>query len=159
MQGNFKHGYRHTIVYDTWRHIRRRCNNPKDKAYKDYGGRGINVCDEWQNDPKAFCEWALSHGWRQGLSLDRIDNDKGYSPDNCRWATRKVQNNNKRCTPHITYRGETHTIKEWSNILGIKYHTLFVRIKTRGWDLDRVFSQELRGEGKSVKYNSKRTLD
>ena len=150
-----KHGYRHTVVYDTWRHIKGRCNNPKDKAYKNYGGRGIKVCKEWQDNPKAFCDWALANGWQKGLSLDRIDNNKGYSPDNCRWVTRKVQNNNRRCTPHITYNGETHTIKEWSDILGIKYHTLFVRINTRNWGLDRAFNQKLRNRGESVKYNMK----
>lgn len=153
MRGNYKHGLRHTVIYDAWRHIRSRCYRKTDKAYKNYGGRGITVCDEWINDPVAFYNWAVANGWRKGLSLDRIDNNKGYSPDNCRWTTRKIQNNNKRCTPHITYNGETHTIKEWSEITGIKYHTLFVRINTRGWSLDRVFNQAVRGQGKTVKYS------
>ena len=148
----YKHGLRHTILYDTWRHIRGRYYRVTDKAYKNYGGRGITVCDEWRNDPVAFYNWAMSNGWQKGLSLDRIDNDKGYSPDNCRWTDRKTQNNNRRCTPHITYNGETHTIKEWSEITGIKYHTLFVRIVTRGWELDRVFKQKPRGYGEPVTY-------
>lgn len=150
----YKHGLRYTVLYDTWRHIRGRCYRVTDKAYKNYGGRGITVCEEWRNDPVAFYNWAVSNGWRKGLSLDRIDNNKGYSPDNCRWADRKTQNNNKRCTPHITYNGETHTIKEWSEITGIKYHTLFVRIITRGWSLDRVFNQKPRGYGGRVTYMS-----
>ena len=158
MQGNYKHGLRHTVIYDTWRHIRRRCNYPNDKAYKNYGGRGITVCAEWQNDPVAFYTWAISNGWQKGLSLDRIDNDKGYSPDNCRWTDRKTQSNNRRCTPHITYNGETHTIKEWSEITGIKYHTLFVRIVTRSWSLDRVFNQTPRGHCTKAVYKHKKDL-
>lgn len=145
-KGNLIHGYRHTAIYDTWRHIRSRCNNPRDKAYANYGGRGIKVCPEWQNNPKAFCEWALASGWQKGLSLDRIDNDKGYSPDNCRWTTRLVQNNNRRCTPHITYNGETHTLKEWASIRGIKYHTLYARYNVYGWSFEEAIELNKRKE-------------
>ncbi len=76
--------------------MKKRCYNPAYKIYKDYGGRGITVCAEWLHDFVAFRDWALSHGYQDDLTIDRIDNDKGYSPDNCHWATMKEQRVNQR---------------------------------------------------------------
>ena len=90
------HGKRRTRIYRIWCAIKSRCNNPKTINYKYYGGRGIHVCKEWIYDFEAFYDWAMSHGYEDDLSIDRIDNDKGYSPDNCRWVTMKEQIINRR---------------------------------------------------------------
>ena len=101
-----------------------------------YGGRGIKVCDEWQ-EFLPFYEWAMANGYADNLTIDRIDNDGDYRPGNCRWATRTEQNNNTKKNHYITYNGKTHTIAEWSRITGIKYGTLINRINNLKWDAEK----------------------
>lgn len=125
--GNYKHGGKGECLYEVWCSMRHRCLNPEDKSYPRYGGRGITVCNDWNSDYALFKNWALAHGYKHGLSLDRIDNDGGYSPENCRWANIKTQNNNKRNTIKITHNGETKSLGEWSETLGIKYDTVYSR--------------------------------
>lgn len=90
------HGYSQTNLYKVWNSMKQRCGNKNNSGYKDYGGRGISVCKEWADDAKVFCDWAIKNGYKQGLSIDRINNDGNYEPANCRWTTRKVQVNNQR---------------------------------------------------------------
>lgn len=138
----FKHGLSYTPIYEAWKGMKGRCNCSSDIAYKNYGGRGIKVCSEWENDPVAFYNWSINNGRKKGLSIDRIDNNKGYSPDNCRWTTKTVQNRNRRCVLSITYKGETHTLKEWSKITGINYQTLLSCINTLHWGIEETLEKE-----------------
>lgn len=93
---NYKHGLRHTRLYRIWANMKTRCYNKMDPHYSRWGGRGVKICNEWINDFKAFYDWAIKNGYQDNLSIDRINNDGNYEPNNCRWATIKQQNNNKR---------------------------------------------------------------
>lgn len=123
-----KHHKSSDRMYHIYKGIKTRCYNNHNPAYPNYGGRGIAVCDEWKNDFMAFYDWSMSHGYDYDLTIDRIDNNKGYSPDNCRWVDRKTQNRNKRNNRNYTINGETHCLMEWCEILGIKYRTVQDRI-------------------------------
>lgn len=105
------HGKYHTRLHGIWTDMKARCNNPNRKAYKDYGGRGITVCEEWHNSFETFYEWAMANGYSDDLTIDRIDNDKGYSPDNCRWATMADQNKNKRAGGHKLTKQQVENIR------------------------------------------------
>lgn len=126
---NKKHGMTNTRLYEIWSSVKQRCYNKKSMAYKYYGGRGIAVCDEWVNDFQAFYVWAMANGYRDDLTIDRIDNNKGYSPDNCRWATYKTQENNRTNNMIVEYKGQKYTVSQLSKILGISQPTLNWRIK------------------------------
>ena len=115
-----------------WALMRRRCNNPKDKRYADYGGRGITVCARWDSFENFLADMGPMP---DGTSLERRNNDLGYSPDNCKWATRKEQQRNRRTNRLVTFRGETKTIVEWSELLGIAENAIRTRLD-RGWSVD-----------------------
>jgi len=124
------------ILRETLCGMKRRCYNPQDKSYKDYGSRGISVCDEWMDKKyghKNFQKWAIANGWKKGLSIDRMDNNGNYSPDNCRWATPKQQSNNTRFNRLVTINGETKTISEWADFVGISQRSMTGRIEA-GWN-------------------------
>lgn len=130
-----KHGKSNTRIYHIYKDMLRRCNDPKRKTYPRYGGRGIKVCPEWEKSFEAFYEWSMANGYSDELTIDRKDNDKGYSPDNCRWVTYTVQANNTSWNTLYTYNGETHTIAEWARGFNIPYNT-FNRRLFNGWDFE-----------------------
>ena len=127
--------------YLIWQKMKSRCYNKRHKHYKYYGGRGILICDEWLNDFERFYNWSVESGYKDGLTIDRIDNDLGYSPDNCRWATRKEQSNNTRANHLLTHNGKTLNTKQWSEETGIKYTTIQSRIRS-GFRVDEILSKD-----------------
>ncbi len=127
-----KHNMSRSTIYNTYHGMIKRCYLKSNNSYARYGGRGIRVCDEWmdkQNGFDNFYKWALESGYKQGLSIDRIDVNGNYEPSNCKWATAKEQANNRSNTPHIEHEGETHTPSEWSEILGISREIILDRYK------------------------------
>lgn len=129
VERGWKHGDHGTHLNNVWRAMRRRCRDQGQADYVHYGGRGIRVCELWENSYAAFKEWALSNGYAEGLTIDRIDVNGDYCPENCKWATRKEQTLNRRNTLTLTCNGETKTLSEWADILGVKYITLYHRVR------------------------------
>lgn len=129
------HGKSNTRLYGVWRGMKARCYNTKNGKYRIYGGRGITICDEWLHDFQVFYEWAMNHGYCEGLSIDRIDNDKGYSPENCRWATDKEQSNNVRSNRCFKLSGGTKTLAEWCRHFNKIYGTVKYRLN-HGWTIE-----------------------
>lgn len=133
-----KHGMRNTELYNHWRAMKERCYYPKNIRYKDYGGRGITVCEEWRNPDTGFinfADWALSHGYKEGcnLTIDRINVNGNYEPSNCCWSDRTRQANNKRTTHYITIDGVTWSVADWSKITGTPVNTIYSRINRLGY--------------------------
>ena len=131
------HGCNGDEFYPTWWGMMRRCYNKESHNYERYGGRGIAVCEEW-HDPKAFIQWARETiGHKEiGLTLDRADNNKGYSPENCKWSTAKSQANNKRNNTLYTINGQTKTITQWCEYYKINKDVVLVRIHQLGWPVE-----------------------
>lgn len=123
-------GLSSTRLYNIWCGLISRCTREDHRYYHRYGGRGITVCEDWY-DFEHFYKWALENGYEPGLSIDRIDNDDGYYPENCRWTDQITQANNTSTNRHITWNGLSHTIAEWARLLGVDYHAFYRRI-TRG---------------------------
>lgn len=134
-----KHGMHGSRLYSIWNGMKTRCYNKNHIHYNDYGGRGITVCEEWKDDFKAFADWAMSNGYADNLTIDRIDANGNYEPSNCEWKCMKEQSNNRRNNIIITYNGITKTIPQWADETGINYNTLRRRIE-RGWDIERAFT-------------------
>ena len=132
------HGMSRTRLYHIWNGMRQRCENPKAISYKYYGAKGVTVCAEWKAF-KNFCDWALNNGYAENLTLDRVNSDGNYEPSNCKWATNKEQQNNTQYNRLITFRGETHNITQWSEILGIPRTTLYNRLR-RDWSIERTLT-------------------
>lgn len=137
------HGMSRTRIYRTWKAMLGRCNSESHKAYPLYGGRGIKVCSRW-HDFRAF--YADMGDLPAGKSLDRIDNDGDYSPENCRWATHEEQGNNRRTNHLLTFNGKTQTCTEWAHELGMNPYTLNGRL-SKGWSAERALTTPVRAQG------------
>lgn len=149
-----------TRLNRTFTNMKTRCYNPDCENYKDYGGRGIRICDEWYTPHShkgwiAFKDWALSNGYADDLTIDRIDNNKGYSPGNCRWVSMKTQCNNTRHNRLITYKGKTQTMVQWSEELNLGYETIVYRLHVAHWTVEKTFETPGNADYKLLTYNGK----
>lgn len=138
-------------LFRAWRNMKRRCYNTSYIGYEHYGGRGIAVCDEWLNSYETFRDWSINNNYAVGLTLDRIDVNKNYSPDNCRWVTWKVQNNNARFNHLITFKGATKTLTEWCETLDLPRDPIYTRLNKLGWPVERALTTPIKVYRKVVK--------
>lgn len=147
-----KHGHSRrgprTSLYHRWSDIKKRCNTPTSWAYKYYGGRGITICPEWQDNFLAFAKWARQNGYKPELTIDRIDNNKGYSPENCRWIT-QAENSKKRHDDHddrckIVYNDKAYTLKELEGMYGIPAHNIYTRVYKYNWNIHDAITRPIR---------------
>lgn len=129
---NSTHKLSYSPIYRLWININSRCYNKKDNNYHNYGGRGISVCREWRDNRASFFKWAIENGYIEGLQIDRIKNNKGYYPKNCRFVTNKVNSRNKRTNKYLNYNGKEKCMTEWAEIYGINIGTFGSRIRS-GW--------------------------
>lgn len=129
-----KHGFCHHPLYTVWLNMKARCNNVNFDQYKNYGGRGIKICKEWESNPEAFIRWGLENGYEYGLQIDRIDNNMGYSPSNCHFVSAAENQNNKRTNRVIIYKGRKQTLMQWSRELGVPESRIRNRLD-RGWSV------------------------
>ena len=146
IEKNTKHGMRHDPLYSRWCNMKSRCHNPQNKRHPNWGGRGITVCERWRNDFKAFYEDVsrLPNFGKKGYSLNRIDNDGNYEPNNVEWANDKTQSNNKRNNHILTYNGKTQTIAQWAEEIGISPSTLYNRIITLHWSAEKALTEPIK---------------
>lgn len=149
------HGQSDTNLYHVWASMKGRCKNKNNPAYKNYGGRGITVCEEWL-DFSNFYEWSMSNGYGDNLSIDRIDNDGNYEPDNCRWITLQEQQNNKRTNKFIRYKGEVKTPSEWAHLYGVNAKMVCQRVAL-GWDIERALTEPCHTEFRRKNYGRENT--
>jgi hypothetical protein len=141
---NTTHGDTGKRLHNIWKAMRLRCNWTGDTGYANYGGRGIKVCDEWDNNYLKFKQWALSHGYTDNLTIERKNVNGNYTPDNCMWISPSQQSNNRRNVLHIEYKGTTKKLIEWSEILGISSNVLYERMHCYKWSVKRAFETPVR---------------
>ena len=131
------HGQSETRLYYIWSSMKSRCLNINNKSFQNYGGRGIRVCEEWLQSFEAFATWAHENGYADNLTIDRVDNDKDYTPDNCRWVDRTTQSRNRRNNRFLTYKGQTKTLGEWGEEVGINSAVIWKRLYHYGWSAEK----------------------
>lgn len=138
------HGKSHERIYKIWKGMKDRCKNPNNKSYRIYGAEGKKVCNEWLNNFQAFYDWSMTNGYKEDLTIERIDGTKGYSPDNCKWVTRTEQMNNVRYNRYLTYNNKTQTVSQWAKEMDINYHTLICRLDELHWDIEKALTMPAR---------------
>jgi len=136
-------GGRHTRLYRIWCAMKYRCTNPSAIRYSNYGGRGIKVCPEWERSFPAFQEWALKNGYSEGLSIDRIDNNLGYFPENCRWVDALTQNRNRGYCRRLIFNGKEQTVSAWAVETGISAKVIYDRLDA-GWSVERTLTEPVK---------------
>lgn len=137
------HGQTKTPLYGAWNNIKNRCYNKNINNYHNYGGRGIKVCNKWRNSFEIFYAWAIANGYKKGLSIERIDVNGNYTPENCTWIPLEKQCRNRRDSRRLTWQGITLTPIEWSEKLDISHNAIQLRV-SRGWSCERIFTQPYR---------------
>lgn len=139
---NLVHGKTGTPLHRVWCQMKQRCDNKSDKAYKNYGGRGIGVCEEW-GEFEVFYQWSIQNGYRKGLTLERNDVNGDYGPENCSWIPFKEQSKNRRTNNYLTLNGTTKTLSEWARCLGINRKTICDRLR-RGWSVEEALTKPVK---------------
>ena len=150
-----RHGMKNTRLYKVWGSIKKRCYNKNSKDYEKYGNRGIVMCDEWKNDFMSFYNWSIKNGYYENAkygecTIDRINNDGIYEPNNCRWTNIREQSNNRRTNRVITYNEKTQTLSQWSREYQIHIDTLKDRLN-RGWTIEQALTISTKGRNRKVK--------
>ena len=153
-KSNLIHGKSKTRIYHIWRDMRERCTKPSKFGYEYYGGRGIKVCEEWlgSNNFMNFYEWSMANGYSEELTIDRIDVNGNYCPENCRWVDLKTQSNNRGDNKFICYNGQTKTLAQWSELLNMSYFALTNRLRN-GWSVEKTFTTSIKHSRKYIEYN------
>lgn len=137
-------------LYRVWANIVQRCTNPNHPRFAHYGGRGITICEEWRKSYREFERWALKNGYFESekndhqCTIDRINNDMGYSPDNCRFVNNRIQSNNRSNNQNLTCNGETHTIQEWARIMNIHDYIIRDRLWKLKWSVEKAILTPIR---------------
>ena len=134
-----KKPHRNERIYRIYTGMKQRCHNPNSSSYRRYGAKGITVCAEWYSNPDSFIEWALSSGYDDNLTIDRIEPSKGYSPDNCRWVSYSVQNNNRSCNSEVMYRNSLYTLADACRLAKISYNSVKTRCRRLGESQQEAF--------------------
>ena len=131
---------RASIANSTWKNMKKRCNYPNASEYENYGGRGISVCKEWSNNFQSFYDWAINNNWSKELTIDRIDTNGNYCPENCRWANVETQMNNMTKNHYIKYNGDTYTLSTLAKHLNIPYNIIRYRLSNCKWTVEQLIS-------------------
>lgn len=153
-----KHGLCDTRIYICWSDIKQRCYNLKNKRYKDYGARGIKMCDEWLDEENGFTNfynWAIENGYKDNLTIDRIDVNGNYEPSNCRWASNKIQSRNRRNNKMIKYKNKVKCLADWCDELGLRYSIVSNRLNNYHWTIEQAFETPIKNHTRMIKYKGK----